>query len=87
MTEKAQLFHYSSGRRYGRAPRVYQVLSDGSVRVGVVTQVTVVESTSYTYANMDDFIAALGSTLRADKQPKPKKKVPKKKKLKRRKRA
>lgn len=58
------MFVYSSGRRYGAAPRVWQVLQDGSVRVGVCRNVTVVQETVQTFANMDEFIATLGSTTK-----------------------
>lgn len=55
-------FVYSSGRRYGKAVRVFQVLEGGAVRVGVASQVTVVEESVQTFENMDAFIDALGST-------------------------
>lgn len=61
-------FVYSSGRRYGKSPRVFQVLQDGRVRAAVAYNVTVAEHTVQEFADMDAFIAALGGTT-----PKPKK--------------
>ena len=62
MPARESKYNYSSGRRYGRAPRVFQVLRDGSVRVGVATQVVVAEETVVTFQNMDAFISAMGGT-------------------------
>jgi hypothetical protein len=68
MAVQGSKFNYSSGRRYGRAPRVFQVLRDGSVRVGVATQVVIAEETVVTFENMDAFISAMGGTTAEPKR-------------------
>lgn len=61
-------FVYSSGRRYGHAPRVFQVLKDGTVRVAIASSLQVVPGTTTTFENMDDFIATLGGTTKEPKR-------------------
>lgn len=63
-------FVYSGGRRFGKAPRVFQILEDGSVRIGVARNVVVFEETVRTFADINAFIAALSGTT-----PEPKRKL------------